>query len=92
MIKRIFKFKKEVTEGWTDDGLNAYNGLIVALGSAIACFTGWLLHLFQRAGNASWHSMGKCTTGFGMRGRTCNLSKEIRKIYMPRTGGTSNIP
>lgn len=43
MIKRIFKFKKEVTEGWTDDGLNAYNGLIVALGSAIACFTGWLL-------------------------------------------------
>jgi len=43
MIKRIFKFKKEVTEGWTDDGLNAYNGLIVALGHAIACFAGWLL-------------------------------------------------
>ena len=40
MFKKIFKFKNEVTEGWTDDGLNAYNGLIVALGSAIACFAG----------------------------------------------------
>ena len=43
MIKRIFKFKNEVTGGWTVDGVNAYDGLIVALGSAIACFTGWLL-------------------------------------------------
>jgi type IV pilus assembly protein PilA len=56
------------------------------------CWYACGMHLFQRAGNASWHSMGKCTTGFGMRGRTCNLSKEIRKISMPRTGGISNIP
>ena len=43
MIKRIFKFKNEVTEGWTDDGVKAYDTLIVALGHAIACFAGWLL-------------------------------------------------
>jgi hypothetical protein len=43
MIKRIFKFKREVTEFSTFDGLKAYNGLLVALGSAIVCFAGWLL-------------------------------------------------
>ena len=55
------------------------------------CWYACGMHLFQRAGNASWHSMGKCTTGFGMSGRTCNLSKEIRQIKMPRTGGISHI-